>query len=68
MTAKGELATLRYSLRRVAQTANRRGANLNIPEPGNVRGWNWLCADLITWLELEKVPTELPVEPSEPTE
>jgi hypothetical protein len=46
-----DLVLLRISLREVAQAANRRGANIEMPEQGSDDGWNALCADLIEWIE-----------------
>jgi len=59
-TSEQELDILRLGLRRVAEIANRHGANLDIPSHAMIegvtaeRGWNDLCSDLIGWIEGEK--------------
>jgi hypothetical protein len=54
-TPEEQLATLRLSLRRVAECANQQGAEISIPDlnipPKVERGWNRLCADLMAWME-----------------
>ena len=51
MRARKELATLRLSLKRVAQVAESNGAQLIIPDEDSERGWNRLCAELCDLLE-----------------
>jgi len=46
-----ELETLRLSVRRLAEQANRDGAELVIPATGNERGWNRLVAGLMDYWE-----------------
>lgn len=58
MTPKGELSTLRLSLMRVAQAANRAGADLTLPHLGQERGFNRLCSDLIDWIEQNHPPAQ----------
>jgi len=54
-TPAKELEILRLGLRRVAEAANRQGADIPIPDrnipPRVERGWNRLCSDLIDFIE-----------------